>query len=396
MSSLSQSEAQSPSKDNLVVVLGALTALGPLSIDAYLPGLPEIERQLNAAPGAGAVTLSTFFLGLAGAQLVWGAIADRVGRRPPLIAGLLFYAAGSVLCGVATSMPMLAGARLLQGIGGAASMVITRTLVRDLWSGAEIARVMSLIMLVMGVAPVLAPPLGGLLLEVASWRAVFALLTVAGLALALIAHRSIPETRPSHTPESFALVLKTLVTDWRFMAFTLATGASQAGMFSYISGSPDVLMEQLGAKPLVYSACFAINAAGLIAMSQWNRALLKRATPLKIGSIAITALLVTSFALVLVAKFAPSLFAIEALLFIYISLQGLVFANLVALALDKHARRAGLASATMGSLQFGVSAAASALVAKLANGTPMPMAGMMLLGAVIAFVMLLVGRRTPA
>lgn len=396
MISSSQAEAQAPSKDKLVVVLGALTALGPLSIDAYLPGLPEIERQLGAAPGAGAVTLSTYFLGLAGAQLVWGALADRLGRRPPLITGLLFYAVGSVLCGAATSLPMLAGARLLQGIGGAASMVITRTLVRDLWSGAEIARVMSLIMLVMGVAPVLAPPLGGLLLELASWRAVFALLTVAGVALAVIAYRSIPETRPSHAPEGFGVVLKALFSDWRFVAFTFATGASQAGMFSYISGSPDVLMQQLGATPLVYSACFALNAAGLIAMSQWNRVLLKRATPLRIGSVAITALLVTSVALVLVAKFAPSLFAIEALLFVFISLQGLVFANLVALALDKHARRAGLASATMGSVQFGVSAAASALVARLANGTAMPMTGMMLLGAALAFVMLLFGRRAPA
>ncbi|MGV3622790.1 MAG: multidrug effflux MFS transporter [Archangium sp.] len=392
MHSQSQSEVQS-SKDNLVFVLGALTALGPLSIDAYLPGLPEIERQLGAAPGAGAITLSTYFLGLAGAQLVWGSVADRVGRRPPLIAGLLLYAAGSVLCGVATTLPMLAAARLVQGVGGAASMVITRTLVRDLWSGAEIARVMSLIMLVMGVAPVLAPPLGGLLLELASWRAVFALLTVAGVALAFVAFRAIPETKPAHAAEGFGAVLKTLFTDARFMAFTLATGASQAGMFSYISGSPDVLMEQLGARPLVYSACFGLNAAGLIAMSQWNRALLKRATPLRIGSVAITALLLTSFALVLVAKFAPSLWSIEALLFVYISLQGLVFANLVALALDKHARRAGLASATMGSLQFGVSAAASAAVGKLANGTALPMAGMMLAGAVVAFMMLLVGRR---
>ncbi len=374
-------------------VLGALTALGPLSIDAYLPGLPTIERELGVAAGAGAVTLSSYFLGLAGAQLVWGAVADRVGRRPPLLGGLLLYALGSVLCGVATSLPMLVGARLVQGVGGAASMVVTRTLVRDLWSGADIARVMSLIMLVMGVAPVLAPPLGGLLLEFASWRAVFALLALAGVVLAVVATRAIPETKPAHAPESLRVVLRTLLADRRFVAFSLATGAAQAGMFSYISGSPDVLIAQLGASPLAYSLCFGLNAAGLIAMSQWNRAMLRRRAPERIAAAALAGVVVAGVGLVAVVRWAPSLLAVEALLFFYISLQGLVFANLVALAMDAHARRAGLASATMGSLQFALSAAASGAVAALANGTPLPMAAMMMACAVLAFALLVVGRR---
>lgn len=389
-------EAAEPSRDDLIIILGALTALGPLSIDAYLPGLPEIEKQLGAQAGAGAVTLSTYFVGLALAQLVWGGLADRVGRRPPLLAGLALYTLASVLCGVATSLPMLAAARLLQGVGGAASIVVTRTLVRDLWSGSDIARVMSIIMLVMGVAPVLAPPLGGALLELASWRAVFAVLAAAGVTLGLLAFRSLPETRPTHPPETLPTVLRALVADRRFVAFTLASALSQAGMFSYISASPDVFIAQFGAKPLVFSVCFAVNAGGLIALSQWNRVLLKRASPLGIATVAIGSLLVTAVALTLVAQLAPSLLAVEALLFIFIALQGLVFANLVALAMDQHARRAGLASAVMGTVQFSFSAAASAAAASLANGTTLPMAGLMLACAAGAFVMLQVGRRVSA
>ncbi len=385
--------SQSQSSPGLVVVLGSLTALAPLSIDAYLPGLPAIEKELLAASGAGAITLSTFFLGLAGAQLVWGTVADRVGRRPPLLAGLLLYTLGSVFCACAPTLPLLAAARFVQGVGGAASMVITRTLVRDLWSGAEIARVMSLIMLVMGVAPVLAPPLGGLLLEVASWRAIFMVLTLAGAALALVAFRAVPETKQAHAPEAWWLGVRELLRDRRFVAFSLAAGSSQAGMFAYISGSPDVLIRQLGATPFLYSVCFGVNAAGLIALSQWNRALLKRRSPLGVATVALVALAFVGAALSAVAKFTPSLLAVEVSLFFFVSLQGLVFANLVALALDRHGRRAGLASAVMGSLQFAVSAAVSALVASLANGTAMPMALAMFACALCAVTMLLSGRR---
>ncbi len=379
-----------------MLVLGILTALGPLSIDAYLPALPTIEVDLGAASGAGAATLSAYFLGLAGMQIPFGAIADRWGRRPPLLAGLALYALGSVACALAPSLPLLAAARLVQGVGAAASTVVTRTLVRDLWSGKEVARVMSLMILVMGAAPVLAPLAGGLLLAVAGWRSIFGVLAGVGVAFTAMAALVVPETHSGERPGPMLSGLSALVRDRRFVAFALASAAANAGMFAYISGSPDVFIRQLGASPLLYSLCFGANAFALVSASQANRALLAYRSPEGLGAAGAAGLALSGAGLVAVSLLGPRLVAVEALLFVFLAAQGFVMPNTVALALEHQARRAGLASAVLGTVQFAFSAAGSGAIAALADGTMRPMAWTMAIFSAVAVTCLVAGVRSAA
>lgn len=383
-----------PPPRGFVLVLGVLTALGPLSIDAYLPALPTLERELGAPFGAGAVTLSAYFLGLAGTQLPFGALADRFGRRPPLVGGLLLYALGSIACALAPSLPILAAARLAQGVGAAASTVVTRTLVRDLWSGKEVARVFSLMTLVMGAAPVLAPLAGGALLAVAGWRSIFGVLTVVGVAFAVMSALVVPETHSGEAPEPIGRGLRELLRDRRFVLFSLASAAGSAGMFAYISGSPDVFMRQLGASTLLYSLCFGANAFALVSASQVNRAMLVHRSSEAMGAAGVAGLVLSGGGLVATALLGPGLVPVEALLFLFLAAQGLVLSNTVALALEHQARRAGLASAVLGTVQFAVSATGSGAIAALADGTMRPMAGVMAGCALAAAVALGVGVRS--
>ncbi len=377
----------------LVAVLGALTALAPLTIDAYLPALPAIERDFGANPGAAAMTLASFFVGLAGAQLFWGVVSDRVGRRAPLLVGLILFVLATMACAWAPNLAWLTAARFAQGVAGASSIVITRALTRDFWSGAQMARVLSLVMLVMGVAPVLAPPLGGLLLTAFSWRAIFHALAVAGALGLLLAVFTIPGSSRARATEPVLPGLRAVLADRRFMLFSLSLAAGSSGLFAYISGSPSVFIEQFETGSTVYSVIFGFNAAGLIVLSQWNRAMLKKRSPLRIVKVALVVQVLAALGLTAVAVWAPSVMSVEALLFVFLAVQGLVFPNLGALALDGQGARAGLASAVMGTLQFAVSALASASMAWLANGTPVPMAVVMLGCALVAAVLLFAGAR---
>jgi DHA1 family bicyclomycin/chloramphenicol resistance-like MFS transporter len=383
-----------PPPRGFVLVLGVLTALGPLSIDAYLPALPTLERELGVPFGAGAVTLSAYFLGLAGTQLPFGVLADRVGRRPPLVGGLLLYALGSIACALAPSLPILAAARLAQGVGAAASMVVTRTLVRDLWSGREVARVLSLMTLVMGAAPVLAPLAGGALLAVAGWRSIFGLLAVVGVVFAVMSALVVPETLSGEAPEPIGRGLREMLRDRRFVSFSLASAAGSAGMFAYISGSPDVFMRQLGASTLLYALCFGANAFALVSASQVNRAMLAHRSSEAMGAAGVTGLVLSGGGLVATALLGPGLVPVEALLFLFLAAQGLVLPNTVALALEHQARRAGLASAVLGTVQFAISAMGSGAIAALADGTMRPMAAVMAGCAVAAAVALGIGVRS--
>jgi DHA1 family bicyclomycin/chloramphenicol resistance-like MFS transporter len=257
------------------------------------------------------------------------------------------------------------------------------------------ARAMSLVTLVMGVAPVLAPLLGGGLLAVAGWRAIFACLTVVGTALGVLAFATIPETRPPGHAEPLRLGLATMFRDRHFLAFSLAGGCAGAGMFAYISGAPGVFIHQLGASPTLFALLFGLNASGLIGLSQYNRVLLEKRPPQRIASFGIGLGLVAACALLAVARFAPAIGTIAPLLFCFVASLGLITANTIALALEHHGRRAGLASALLGTLQFGISALASALVSFFARETAVPMAAVMLGCASAAAVLLALGLRTP-
>jgi MFS transporter, DHA1 family, multidrug resistance protein len=390
--------APPPETDRLrwVILLGALTALGPLAIDAYLPTLPTIQRELSSTAGAVQLTLSSYFLGLTIGQLIWGPLADRWGRKRPLVIGLSLYALGSLCCALAPSVELLAAARALQALGGSAGVVVVRAVVRDRWAGRAGADMMSSIVLVMGAAPILAPSLGGLILEVWSWRGIFALLAVAALAVLFALYRALPETHvPPAVRESLADAAKIVVHDRRFVCFGLASGFCQAGMFAYIAGSPFLFIEMLDVAPATFAILFGANASGFVLSSQLNRRLLRRFehTTVAMGASVFGGAMALLF-LLLASAGALSIVVVVALVFLFTASLALIISNATAAALEGQGRRAGLASAILGAAQFATAATASAMVGALADGTARPMALVMSVCSALAATGVLLGRAT--
>src|SRR5947209_9366801 len=273
-----------PRRGQLVFILGSLSAFGPLSIDMYLPALPSLSRDFGTGASQVQLTLSACLLGLALGQAIAGPISDSLGRRRPLLAGLTAYALASLLCVVAPSVYALAGLRLLQGIAGAAGIVIARAIVRDLHSGVAAARFYSLLMLVNGLAPILAPIFGGLLLRFTSWRGVFIVLAIIGTLLLLAAATGLGETLPPERRRSGGVLatittFRQLLANRPFMGYALSCGLAFAAMFAYIAGSPFVLQEIYGLSPQLFSVIFGTNALGLVIASQGNGRLVGRVPP---------------------------------------------------------------------------------------------------------------------
>ncbi|HEU5101710.1 MAG TPA: Bcr/CflA family multidrug efflux MFS transporter [Roseiflexaceae bacterium] len=360
---------------------GSLAAFGPLSIDMYLPSLPSLAQDFRADTAAAQLTLSIFFIGLAFGQMLYGPLADRYGRRPPLLIGCGLYAVASIACALATSIESLAALRLAQALGGCAGMVLSRSVVRDLFDEHDSARMLSFLMLVMGVAPITAPLIGGQLLVLFGWRAIFWLLGGFGLlCLALVAFglpESLPVERRNRAGVARALgVYGQLLTDRRFLGYALAGGFVSAGMFAYISGSPFVVIDLYGVSPQQYGWIFGANAFGLVLASQLNRWLLGR---YRGEAILFTTLLIAAAASLVLALVAASgaggLAGLLLPLFFCIASVGLVGPNTAAAAMAPYGRMAGSASALLGTLQFVVGAAAGMVVGALYNSTALPMAG---------------------
>lgn len=378
----------------LAIILGTLTAFGPLSIDLYLPALPAIGREFGTSTAAAQLTLSLFFIGLALGQTLYGPLSDRYGRRRPLLVGCVIYTAASVGCALAPTLGSLIALRVLQAIGGCAGMVISRSVVRDLFDARGSARMYSLLMLVMGLAPITAPLIGGQLVTTLGWRSAFWLLAAFGLlcvGLVLFALReSLPPERRSQA--GLGEVLRTygrLLANRTFLGYALSGGLVSAGMFAYIAGSPFVIIELFGVPPESYGWIFGANALGLISASQLNRRLLTRFSGEAITGAALAA--VAGAGLLLVAVAASGLGGLAGLLpplFVCVAGQGLIGPNTAAAALAPHGRTAGIASALLGTLQFSVGAVAGTLVGALHNGTAVPMAAVIFgcgLAGLIAF-----------
>ena len=345
----------------------------------YLPSLPSLQRDLGTTASLTHHTLAAYFAGLGLGQLVYGPLTDRFGRKRPLYAGLTLYVLASFACSFAPSIHVLIALRLAQALGGAAGQVVTRAVVRDLYAGAPAARLLSLLMLVMGVAPILGPLLGGWVLLVAGWRSIFALLAAFGLACLALMVTKLPETATSRAPklEIRAIVrnLEALARDRAFVANTLTGAFAQAGMFAYISGSPFVLIELFHVSPQRYGWLFGMNAFGLIAGSQLNHRLLATHSPSSILARSTLVLSAVGVALLAVTTLgAAGLVAVAACLFAFVATLAFVSANATALAMEEQGARAGLASAGLGSTQFGIAAVASSLVGALSDGTARPMA----------------------
>ena len=374
----------------LPLLLGFLTAVGPVSTDMYLPGFPAIEASLHGAPGSAQITLATWFAGLAVGQITLGSLSDRFGRRLPLLAGTLLYTVASAGCALAPSLAALSGWRAVAAIGGAASMVIPRAMVRDLADGHAAVRLMSRLILVMGVAPILAPTLGGLLLGWGSWRMLFWTCTAYGALCALLVATLIPDTLPPAQrvrlgPTGLLARYIAIARERGFITHALMGGGGMFGMFAYISGSSTVYIRSFGITPAEYGMIFGLCAGGYIMASQVNALLIARIGEDRILAIAAATYLAATAVLCAVAFAGTThLAAVVAPVFLSLASMGFVMPNTTVGALSRHAAHAASASALMGTMQFVLGALSGILAGWLTDGTPRGMAVLMLTGALVA------------
>ena len=364
----------------LALILGALTAIGPLAIDMYLPALPTIAREFGVDASVVQSSLAAYFIGIAIGQAFYGPLSDRLGRKPILYLGLALFMVSSIGCAQAESVTALIAFRFLQALGGCAPIVIPRAIVRDHFDQAGSVRMLSVLMLVMGLAPILAPLIGGQLLVNFGWRAVFWLLTAYAAVWLTVVAVLLPESLPSarrlrHPLSDVLAVYWRLARDRKFMGHALSGALIFAGLLAYISGSPVVFIELFDVPPERFGFFFGVNAIGIIVASQVNRWLVGRVETPRIVRVVLLVAMTAGVVLVVDAYSGFGGFAgILVPLFFYIACHGFVLPNTTALAMAPHGRVAGSASALLGTLQFVLGAVAGSLIGAFANGTPVPMA----------------------
>lgn len=381
------------SKRTLVLSLGALTAFGPLSLDMYLPGLPDLSRDLGTTTSLAQLTLTACMLGLAAGQLVAGPVSDARGRRAPLLVGLAAYAIASLLCALAPSIWVLIPLRFAQGFAGAAGIVIARAIVRDLHTGDDAARFYSLLMLVNGLAPILAPIVGGQLLGVTDWRGIFVVLAAIGVGLLFVGWRFVPETlapadRHGGGLRATTRVFGTLARDRAFAGYALAAGCCTAMMFCYIAGSPFVLQDVFGLSPQLFSVVFAVNALGIVVAAQIGARLVGRFGARRMLAAGLTTSGAGAAGLLLAVLLDAGLAGVLPSFLLVVASVGLVTPNATALALAGEPRIAGSASALLGLAQFAIGGAFAPLVGVGGSGTALPLAlttAGLALGSALAF-----------
>jgi MFS transporter, DHA1 family, multidrug resistance protein len=383
----------------LVLVLGALSAIGPLTIDTYLPALPELTTELAATDSQAQLTITGLLVGLGLGQLIIGPWSDVVGRRKPLLLGLAAHGLMSLLCAVAPSIELLILTRILQGLSGAAVAVVAMATVRDLFSGVRAAQLLSRLILVLGVAPIVAPSLGSALLQVISWRGIFVVLAMAAVGLLAVAWFGLPETLPYNRrrPGSVRGSLRAygaLFSDRLFLIMVGIAGLMFATLFAYIAAAPFLLQEVYGLSPQQFGVAFSSTAVGVILMTQLNPILLRRYSPVRV----LTAGVVVAFlsALTLLATTVTGfggLLGVMIPLWFVMSSCGLSFPNAPAIALSRHGEEAGTAAALLGAAQFVIGGAVAPVVGAFANGTPVPMAAIVVATTGLAATLILLGRR---
>lgn len=363
----------------LAIVLGLITAVGPFAIDMYLPALPSMGASLNASLGAVQWSLTVFFIVIGACQLIYGPLSDMVGRKPPIYAGLVLFLIGSIGSALSPNIETLIAFRVVQALGACAGMVIPRAIVRDLMTGHEATKLMSMLMLVVSISPILAPLTGSFVLQAFSWRAVFAVLTIAAFVAFALAYTQLPETRPLEERRgstwlgAFASYL-VLFRDIEFLGLVLIGALGISTFFIYLSNAPFVLINHFGLSQQAFSLCFALNAASFFGFSQFTSVIARR-----IGLQWLVRIAATGFALamgslgLIAASGYESLVLMMSMLFVGYGFLGLLLPTTGVMALDRHGAIAGTASALMGALQTLLGAAIMGLSSIVADGTPRPM-----------------------
>ncbi|MGK5110865.1 MULTISPECIES: multidrug effflux MFS transporter [unclassified Geodermatophilus] len=376
------------------LVLGAFVAIGPLTIDMYLPALPTITADLGATSATIQLTLTGTLVGLALGQLVLGPLSDALGRRRPLLAGTALYVLASLLVLVAPNVGVLGALRVLQGMGSAAGAVIAMAVVRDLLTGRAAATMISRLFLVLGAAPVLAPTIGGEVLRFTSWRGIFVLL--AGYALLMLAvgafvlRETLPvERRSSDGVRGTLRTYRGLLRDRTYVGLVLVAGLTMAGLFSYVSGSSFVFQREFGLDEQQFGLLFGAGAFWLIAATQLNPVALRRWSPAQILVAGVlTGTVAGAVLLVLAATGTGGLAGVVLPLWAVLFAGGLALPNAPALALARHGEAAGAAAALLGAVQFGVGAAVAPLVGVLGNDAAAM--GTVVVGALLVAIAVLV------
>ncbi|MBO9592809.1 MAG: multidrug effflux MFS transporter [Niabella sp.] len=383
----------------LIAILGLLTAIGPFSIDMYLPGFPAMAKDLHTSINTIAYSLSSFFIGLCVGQLISGPLLDRYGRKRPLIIGLVLYIAASIGCVLVRTPEALIALRFIQALGCCVSMVAPRAITRDLFPLEDNAKVLSLLILLLGVSPILAPTFGSYVVAYYKWQDVFIILAlIAAATLAAVIFRfkesKAPDTSVSLKPRPILNAFGGVLKNPQFFTYAFAGGVSFAGLFAYLSGSPFLFMEYFGVSKTAYGTIFAIIAAGLIGSSQLNAVLLKKYSSEQLVTASI--LLQTIIGFVLLAGITTGilgLYGTIAVIFLLFCTLGISSPNTAALSILPFSKEAGSASALLGALQMGLGALAAALTGVFDNKTPAPLAIIIAASGLLALVILWVGQR---
>ena len=380
-----------------VVILGLLTTIGPFSIDMYLPGFDDIARSLGTTPARVALSLSSYFIGISAGQLIYGPLLDRFGRKRPLYAGLVVYIIATFVCMLAKDIDTLIALRFIQAVGGCAAQVAAMAMVRDLFGPKESARVFSLLLLVIGLSPMIAPTVGGYVVVIYGWRTVFLILAILSMIITALTIFFLPESYPPD--KGFSLkpgpILRNFIAVLRikqFVLYVLIESFAFAGLFAYVSGSPILFMNIFHVDKRTYGWIFAFLSVAFIGLSQFNAALLKRFSSEKIIRVALTGQVIVT--LVFMAGTAAGWFGLGLtifFLFLFLAFMGFTYPNAAALALAPFDKNAGTASSLLGVLQMGIGALASIAVSAFMDGSSFPMAAIIAANSVIAFLVLLYG-----
>jgi DHA1 family bicyclomycin/chloramphenicol resistance-like MFS transporter len=367
----------------LILVLAGIMAIGPFSTDMYLPGFLAIAKGLKTDIAHVGLSLTSYFIGVCIGQIVYGPLLDRYGRKKPLMLGFLIYTIASLGCAFSPTIHVLVAVRFFAGFGACVGMVGSRAVVRDLFSGTEMARVLSLLMMVFGIAPIVAPTIGSFMVSAFSWQCIFLVLAAIGFLIFLAMGRFLRETKSrdasiSLHPKNVMLEYVDVFRNRAFVTYGLAAAAATAGFFSYIAGSAFVYMSLLGFTETEFGLIYGGNVVGLVFSNQVNRVLLRRYSAPQVLR-TVTAAQFLLIMLLVIGGFTGFVgkAAILGLIFCYLFGFGCVMSNAIALALEPFTRNAGTASALIGSLQMVAGALSSGLVSYLHNGTIMPMVSMM-------------------